>query len=86
MKGGIEVVNTAILEEKIKQSGKKKEYLAQQCGITRQSLTSKIKNDSPFTVDQVASLCRELSITSLSEKDKIFFATGLKKTSTFETG
>lgn len=80
------MVNTAILEEKIKQSGKKKEYLAQQCGITRQSLTSKIKNDSPFTVDQVASLCRELSITSLSEKDKIFFATGLKKTSTFETG
>ena len=80
------MVNTAILEDKIKQSGKKKEFLAQQCGITRQSLTSKIRNDSPFTVDQVASLCRELSITSLSEKDKIFFASGLKKTSTSDGG
>ena len=73
------MVNTEILEDKIKQSGKKREYLAQQCGITRQSLTSKIKNDSQFTVDQVASLCRELNITSLSEKERIFFAPDVAK-------
>ena len=80
------MVNTAFLEDKIKQSGKKKEYLAQQCGITRQSLTSKIRNDSQFNVEQVTVLCRELNITSLSEKDKIFFATGLKKMSTSDSG
>lgn len=80
------MVNTEVLEDKIKQSGKKKEFLAQQCGITRQSLTSKIRNDSQFTVDQVIVLCRELNITSLSEKDKIFFATGLKKMSTSDSG
>ena len=68
------MVDTQYLEEKIRASGKKKEHLAQMCGITRQSLTSKLKNKSAFTVDQVSVLCRELGITKLSEKDRIFFA------------
>ena len=76
------MINTQYLEEKIKQSGKKKEYLARKCGITRQSLTSKIKNDSQFTVDQVAILCKELNISRASEKESIFFAPTLKETPT----
>lgn len=80
------MVATEILEDKIKQSGKKKEYLATQCGITRQSLASKIKNDSQFTADQITALCRELRITSLSEKERIFFAGGLKNSSTSDVG
>lgn len=76
------MINTQYLEEKIKQSGKKKGYLAEKCGITRQSLSSKIRNDSQFTVDQVAVLCRELNITRTSEKETIFFASGLKETPT----
>lgn len=74
------MVDTQYLEKMIRSSGKKKEYLAQRCGITRQSLTSKLKNRSPFTVDQVSALCNELGITKLSEKDRIFFASELKKT------
>lgn len=76
------MVDTQYLEAKIRESGKKKEHLARQCGITRQSLTSKCKNESQFTVQQVTILCRELGITKLSEKDKIFFADGLKETET----
>lgn len=68
------MVDTQYLENKIRESGKKKEYLAQKCGITRQSLTSKLRNKSTFTVDQVSALCRELGITKLAEKDRIFFA------------
>ena len=76
------MINTQYLEEKITLSGKKKEFLAQKCGITRQSLTSKINNRSPFTVDQVAVLCRELNISRPTEKEYIFFAGKLKKTPT----
>jgi len=79
------VVDTQYLEEKIRESGKKKEYLAKQCGITRQSLSSKVRNDSQFTVDQVSVLCKELNITKLSEKDRIFFASGVKETETNST-
>ena len=80
------MINTQYLEEKIKQSGKKKEYLARKCGITRQSLSSKIRNDSQFTVDQVAVLCKELDITRAAEKESIFFAPRLKETETKEGG
>lgn len=73
------MINTQYLEEKIRLSGKKKGYLAEKCGITRQSLTSKIKNDSQFTVDQVAVLCKELNITRTTEKESIFFASGLNE-------
>ncbi len=76
------MVNTLYLEQKIKESGKKKEFIARICGITRQSLMSKCKNKSQFTVDQVAAICRELNITSLEEKDYIFFNNELKESST----
>ena len=80
------MINSQYLEDKIKESGKKKEYLARKCGITRQSFTSKCKNDSQFTVDQVAILCRELNIVKLSEKDRIFFASEVKEMETTDEG
>ena len=76
------MINTQYLETKIKESGKKKEYLATKCGITRQSLSSKIRNDSQFTVDQVAILCKELNISRPAEKELIFFAGKLKEMET----
>lgn len=68
------MVDTQHLEMLIRQSGKKKSYLADKCRITRQSLTSKIKNRSEFTVYQMNVLCTELGITDLNEKDRTFCA------------
>lgn len=68
------MVDTQYLEEKIRASGKKKTFLAERCGISRYSLAKKLNNKSAFTVDQVSTLCRELGITKLAEKDRIFFA------------
>lgn len=65
--------NAQYLEEEIKKSGLKKAFLADKCGITRQSFTTKCKNPSSFTAAQVAILCRELKITQASKKERIFF-------------
>lgn len=67
------MVDTLMLESLITESGKKKSYLAEQMGITIQSLKSKIDNKSDFKTNEVAVLCRELDITRLTDKEKIFF-------------
>lgn len=68
------MTNTALLRDIIAKSGFKMEYLANKCGITRQSLTNKITNRNIFTAEEIAVLCRELKISSLTEKERIFFA------------
>jgi hypothetical protein len=67
------MVDTQYLEKVIKESGKKKTYLAEKCGISVQSLRLRINNAYDFTTTQADVLCRELGITSLTEKEKIFF-------------
>lgn len=73
------MVNTQLLEQAIAESGKRKSYLADRCGMTRQSLTSKINNRSEFTGSQTMILCKELGITQLTRKDAIFFAPDVAK-------
>ena len=68
------MVNTQHLEMLIKSSGKKKSYLAERLGCSRQYLRSKINNQAPFTLDEANLLCEELGITRLTDKEKIFFA------------
>lgn len=67
------MVDTQLLESLIASSGKKKSYLADQLGISIQSLKLKIDNKSDFKTNEVAVLCRELDITRLTDKEKIFF-------------
>lgn len=67
------MVDTQLLESLISSSGKKKSYLADQLGISIQSLKLKIDNKSDFKTNEVAVLCRELDITRLTDKEKIFF-------------
>ena len=67
------MVNTLYLEEKITASGKKKSFLADKIGCSRQYFRMKCNNEAPFTVVEVNILCEELNITKLSEKEKIFF-------------
>ena len=68
------MTNTELLREIISKSGFKLEYLASKCGITRQSLSNKITNRNIFTAEEIAVLCQELKISSLTEKERIFFA------------
>ena len=72
--GGDLMVDTLNLEKIVCESGKKKSYLAERCGITIQSLKNKFDNKSEFKLSEVDILCTELGITKLSDKDRIFFA------------
>lgn len=67
------MVDTQLLEEEIKKSGKRKSYLAEKCECSIQALRLKIQGKYDFSTTQVDVLCKELGITSLVRKEKIFF-------------
>ena len=67
------MVDTILLEQKIAESGKTKTHLARACRMTIQSFRRKILNLNDFTTSEVDTLCTELNITKLTEKEKIFF-------------
>jgi len=67
------VVDTQLLEKEIEKSGLKKSYLADKCGCSIQAFRLKVKGVYDFTNTQTDSLCKELNITSLQKKEKIFF-------------
>lgn len=68
------LTNTKLLEKKIRDSGLKKGYLADKCGLSRAGFRNCELNKAEFTTSQVNTLCEELGITSLREKETIFFA------------
>ena len=68
------MVNTELLNKKINDSGLKKTFIADKLGITRQALFLKINNVTEFMSSEVQGLCELLGITSLKEKESIFFA------------
>lgn len=68
------MVNKVLLEKKIEESGKKKGYLAKKCGLSRQGFLNCINGAAFFNTSQIKILCVELNITSLREKESIFFA------------
>lgn len=67
------MVDTLYLEKVIKDSGKKKSYLAGKCNMSIQNLRLKATNKSDFKSSEIDILCTELGITKLTEKEKIFF-------------
>lgn len=67
------MVNTELLEDKIRQSGKKKSYLALRIGLTLAGFRNCCTNKAEFKVSHVKILCHELGINS-AEMMKIFFA------------
>lgn len=67
------MVDTVLLEDRIKTSGKTKSFLAGACSITIQSLRRKMYNVSEFNSSEISTLCDELNISRLSDKEKIFF-------------
>ena len=67
------MTNTYELEKLITDSGLKKSHIAKVVGLSRQCLNNKVKNRSPFTSTEISKLCDVLNITSLKEKERIFF-------------
>ena len=68
------MTNTELLERKIMDSGKKKGYLAEKCGLSRTGFANCVKNKAEFKTSHVKILCYELNITDLVEKEAIFYA------------
>lgn len=54
-------------------SGKTYKHLAECLGITPYCLSMKIENETEFKVSEVIKLSEELGITSLKQRESIFF-------------
>ena len=76
------MVDTQLLEDAIQASGKKKQYLADAIGCTIQSFRMRCVNKYEFKSSEVSTLCKELGITRLTDKERIFFAPDVDNNST----
>ena len=68
------MTNTALLTQKIEASGLKKGYIADKLRVSRLTLRTRIAGESDFRAYEITILCEVLNITSLQEKNNIFFA------------
>lgn len=71
---GENLTNTRLLKEKIENSGLKLGFIADKLGVSRPTLRTRIEGESDFRVYEIVLLCELLNITSLQEKNDIFFA------------
>ena len=68
------MTNTELLKEKVKKSGLRTKFIHEKLGVSRAGWYRKLNGKSPFTAEQIQILCDILRITSLREKEDIFFA------------
>lgn len=66
------MVDVLYLDNKIKESGKSKTFLADKCGISRANFYMKINGKRHFTETEATRLCEALGVSSLAERKKIF--------------
>lgn len=65
-------VNIQLLDEKIKNSGLKIDYICKNLGISRQAFMKKRKGVTKFRGSEIYVLCDMLHIIDTNERDKIF--------------
>lgn len=68
------MTDSTALREIIKRKGLKMNYLAEQLGLSDYGFALKVDGKNEFKTSEVARLCDLLSITSLKEKEGLFFA------------
>lgn len=68
------MTNSDLLKQVIEESGLKIGYIASFVGISRQLLWKKVNNLTPFNQYEIDKMCEVLKITSLRQKEAIFFA------------
>ena len=78
-KGVIKLTDTKELQKIIELSGLRKGFIASKLGITTFALQKKVENRSQFKAEEIKILCDLLNITSLKEKERIFFAEDVDK-------
>lgn len=67
------MTNTKMLREIIKNRGIKLKYIAECLEISTYGLQLKIENKKEFKASEINKICTILNITSLKEKEEIFF-------------
>ena len=67
------MTNTLLLEERIKKSGYKKGFIAQEIGLSTYALSLKINNEYEFKASEINGLCNLLGIDT-NDRMAIFFA------------
>lgn len=68
------MTNTQLLVDKISESGLKRSHIAEKLNLSLYGFANKVNNVTEFKAGEIQALCRILKITSLQEKDAIFFA------------
>ena len=68
------MTNRKLLEDKIKQKGFKKSYLAEQLGVSRGTFSALLNNSAEFKASQIYKLCKILDIHDEATAKSIFFA------------
>ena len=68
------MTDTEKVRKIILDKGLKLQYIAQVLGITRYSLAKKLGNQTEFKASEITELCKLLGISSLKERDTLFFA------------
>lgn len=69
------MTDTELLKSWIEKSGYKRKYIADMLNLTTYSLQMKVENKVEFKPSEINKLCALLKITSLRDKERIFFAT-----------
>ncbi len=67
------MTNTVLLNEQIKKSGFRKDYIAKTLGISVSCLSHKIAGRREFKASEIKTLCALLDIKSAAIKEAIFF-------------
>ena len=68
------MTNSKLLRECIEKSGYKLNYIAKTLGLSAFGFANKINNVTEFKASEIEKLCTLLKITSLNDRQKIFFA------------
>ena len=76
------MTNTELLKKKIDASGLKIGYIVEKLGTSYAWFNKKLNNRKDFNATEMQILCEILNITDLAEKDRIFFAKNVEKSST----
>lgn len=68
------MTNIQLLEDKIRQSGMKKGFLAEKLGVSRTTFSALLRNETEFKASQIRMLCDLLGIKDDETVKAIFFA------------
>ena len=68
------MTNKDLLKKIIEDRGLKIGFISKFVGISRQLMWKKINNMTPFNQYEIEKMCEVLKITSLKQKEAIFFA------------